>query len=200
MNKDGTLTYVCGSSGSGKSAFVKQQIRKAKRFVVWDIEDEYGANGIITVNNINELLDCLEFNKKQSARVRYVPNGGDIKNQFKWFNKAAFAWEDCAVVCEELASVTNSGKAPEGWLELVSRGRKRGIDIYGVTQRPSEADKTLLGNAHIIHCGLLSRAADRVYMAREMDIDPQEITDLKPLEFWERNNKTRTIKKGKIKF
>jgi hypothetical protein len=96
-----------------------------------------------------------------------------------------------------LAGVTSPAKAPEGWHTLVSRGRKRGIVIYGVTQRPSESDKTIMGNSTLKHVGMMPRAKDRKYMADEMDIDVR-LLDLEPLEYVEKSGKE--VKKGRVIF
>jgi len=35
------ITVVCGSSGSGKSAWTKRQIKGRGRVIVWDVDEEY---------------------------------------------------------------------------------------------------------------------------------------------------------------
>ncbi|PLA73513.1 hypothetical protein CYQ88_10850 [Hydrogenovibrio sp. SC-1] len=175
------ITIVTGSSGSGKSAWVKQQITKATRLAVWDVDDEYGdIRGIKTFYNVNELAGALRRSKV--GKFRLVGEFGD----FDLFCKIVFAWGVCTCVIEELAGVTTPAKAPKNWHTLVSRGRKRGITIYAITQRPSESDKTIMGNASTFHAGRMNRQQDRVYMAKEMDIPVSDIANLKPLEFIEK--------------
>lgn len=175
------ITIVTGSSGSGKSAWTKQQIRKARRLLIWDIDDEYGdLTGIKTFNHLGQLAVALKNSKV--GKFRYVGAFAD----FDLFCQCVFAWGSCVCVVEELAGVTTPAKAPPGWHTLVSRGRKRAITIYAITQRPSESDKTIMGNASTFHAGRMNRQSDRAYMAKEMDIPLQEITDLKPLEFIEK--------------
>lgn len=189
-----SITVVCGGSGSGKSAWVKQQIKKASRLVVWDIDDEYDSDvsGIERLTTIAELKDRLKTRKK--GKFCYVGKPGDFNN---WC-KCVFAWGNCVAVAEELAGVTSPAKAPDGWHTLVSRGRKRGIVIYGVTQRPSESDKTIMGNSTVKHVGLMPRAKDRKYMADEMDIDQRQLDSLQPLEFVEKEG--QAVRKGKVLF
>jgi hypothetical protein len=113
---------------------------------------------------------------------------------------AAFSWGNCTAVAEETADVTTPAKAPVGWGTLVRRGRKRGISIIGVTQRPAESDKTIIGNATKIHCGMLKRPQDRKYMALEMDVPLQVVNELKPLEWLEVVAGIEGHKKGKLRF
>lgn len=203
--RDGRLVYVCGASRSGKSAWVKRQVEKSRRLLIWDIEDEYGdLPGIKSLSSQKELLQMLKTSGLAGpGRFAFVPL--DPK-QFNWWASAAFAWGNCAAVAEELADVTNPGKAPPGWGTLIRRGAKRGIEIIGITQRPSEADKTLLGNANIKHCCRLERAGDRSYMAKELDCPIEDINGLgtrvkgrfKYLDYVEKVN--GELKRGYMKF
>lgn len=189
-----SITVVCGGSGSGKSAWVKQQIKNASRLVVWDIDDEYSGDvsGISRITSISEMAQTLKTRKK--GKFCYVGKPGD----FNLWCRAVFAWGNCVAVAEELAGVTSPAKAPEGWHTLVSRGRKRGIEIYGVTQRPSESDKTIMGNSTLKHVGFMPRAKDRKYMADEMDIEIGHLNCLQPLEYVEKEG--RNVSKGKVIF
>lgn len=188
------ITVVCGGSGSGKSAWVKQQIKKAPRLVVWDIDDEYSGDvqSIERITSLKELAEKLKTRKK--GKFCYVGKPSD----FNLWCRAVFAWGNCVAVAEELAGVTSPAKAPEGWHTLVSRGRKRAIIIYGVTQRPSESDKTIMGNSTLKHVGFMPRAKDRKYMADEMDVNQEVLNKLKPLEFVEKEG--QNMRTGKVRF
>ena len=189
------IVLVAGSSGSGKSAWTKKQITRAARLIVWDIEGEYSdtIKGIKTINKISDL--ARELKKTVRGKFAFVGNKGD----FDAFCRCVFAWGDCVCVVEELAGVTTPAKAPDAWHTLVSRGRKYGIEIFAITQRPAESDKTIFGNATVIHVGRLTRGSDRAYMAREMDLPQAELDALKPLEWIERYQSGEK-KAGKVTF
>ncbi len=191
------IELFCGSSGSGKSYKVKSKIAKAKRLVIFDPDDEYGelAN-IVTVTTAQSLLSKLKQFPKGSLRIRYVANG---EAAFNVWSKAVFAWGNCVAVAEEIAGVTSPGKAPAGWHTLVSRGRKRGITLYAVTQRPSESDKTILGNLSSIWVGRMSRSKDRKYMASELDVHVNDLTELKALDYLERDMLSNVVIRGNSK-
>jgi len=141
-----------------------------------------------------ELLALVRRNPRR-LRVAFIPPRGtreELVDHFTFWCDCAFFLADTAcvhtggdyraipthIVAEELAHVTNPGKAPAGWLELVSTGLKRHAWIYGVMQRPSECDKTIMGNCSQIHCHGVQRAVDRQYMAAEMDIPAAQIAAL----------------------
>ena len=187
------IFVVCGGSGTGKSAWVKQQIAKAARCIVWDITGEYARHGFEPICSAARLIESL---RQSAARVAYVPPS---LGHFDFFCRAAYAWGRCTVVVEELADVTTPGRAPSGWGVVVRRGRHRGLTVYGITQRPAESDKTVIGNATLTHCCKLKRDPDRAYMAREMGCDKSLLDALKPLEWIEADEHGR-IRRGKMAF
>lgn len=192
-----SIGVVCGSSGSGKSVTVKKAIYKAPRLLVWDPDDEYsgpeGVPGVQRVASMAELARKVAAAKK--GRFAFVGK----PDQFDAWCRVAFAWGQCVAVAEELAGVTSPGKAPPGWHTLVSRGRKRGIALIGVTQRPAESDKTIMGNASFIRVGRLSRAQDRRYMASEIDIPERYINALENLQYISKNMAKNEYFAGTVK-
>lgn len=200
---DGTITAIVGSSGGGKTAWLKKQIADVSRLLVWDIEGQYNER-TKAVYTRSELVKAIQ---EPNARISYQPKS---LSDFDFWAKCAFAFvrlgaemgQQTAIVAEELADVTSPAKAPEGWGMLVRRGRKYGANIYGVTQRPAESDKTLFGNAHIIHCCGMQRANDRTYMARELDVPVSHILSLdrSKLEYLHKDMRTSSLTKGRLTF
>lgn len=112
----------------------------------------------------------------------------------KWC-ELAFRWGRAAMACcivDELAWVTNPGKAPQGWLELVTGGLKYGIDLVSITQRPSESDKTALSQSTTMVSFVQDRVADVKYMAAELRCEAEQIDGLARLQYIERDKATRT--------
>lgn len=203
VNRAACIEVICGSSGSGKSHFVKNRIKREKRLIIYDPDSEYSDIGNIqTVRTIAELTDLVRRHLKSPLRVRFVPPPSDkFADREAFFGKwaqTAFAWCNCVAVAEELAGVTKPSRAVGGWHTLVSRGRKRGIAIYAVMQRPAESDKTVIGNATALQVGKMTRHADRAYMAAEMDISPQDILRLGQFEYIRKDIKTGKCVIGKV--
>ncbi|OBU24958.1 hypothetical protein C0Z01_14180 [Photobacterium kishitanii] len=187
--------YVIGGSGSGKSFYVKSQIQKAGRLLVFDPDDEYAeVKGIVTAYSSKELLILIKKSGVNGRlKVRYVANG---KQYFDFVCAVAFMWGNCCFVAEEIADVTSTAKASENWGKVVRRGRKRGIKIFAVTQRPAEADKTIFTQVAKIRCGRLDGKGDKVRVAENMQCDVNLISNLLPLDFLEFNRKDGSLYAG----
>lgn len=202
---DGALTVAVGASRSGKTAWVKQQLLKERRALVWDVEGQYVQAGFLKVTTAAGLVAAIQ--QPGPVKIAYVPRA---INQFEFFCRCAWVFArqpgHKAVCVEELADVTTPAKAPDSWGILVRRGLKYDCDIYAITQRPAESDKTIMGNASVIHCCRLQRPKDRQYMAEEMDLPQKEIDTLTAnpesgvYEYLERDMRTRAMKRKRLIF
>jgi hypothetical protein len=167
------IVLVTGSSGSWKTSWIKKHIKRRKRLIIWDAaKHEYGGLCVVAKTQ-RQLLALLKANLSGGLKVAFQPDTL-TKELFDWWAKAVLAWGDCTAVAEELADVTSAGKAPDGWGQLLRKGRAYGIKIIGATQRPAESDKTIIGNLSMFHAGRQSRADDRKYMAKEMNLKPED--------------------------
>ena len=103
-------------------------------------------------------------------------------------------------MAEELADVTTVAKAPGPWGILLRRGLKRGISIYAISQRWSEADKTAVGIASEFVIFRQSSGDDVRYISRKTRVPEAEINGLEPLQFVKYDAMTGKIERGKIRF
>ncbi|MPY23915.1 hypothetical protein [Shewanella sp. YLB-07] len=193
------IRAVCGGSGSGKSSYVKAELKKMKpkRLIIWDPVDEYGDLCNVRITSPCELANLLKRYPHGSLKVRFVSDG---KEAFEFWARCAFAWCNAAVVAEETADVTSPSKAPYWWGQLIRKGRARGLSpIFALTQRPAESDKTAIGNATIFRTGRLKRIDDRKMVAKELDVPISDVTGMKPLDFVERNDITGEVKMGNLR-
>lgn len=199
---DGSLTVVAGASRSGKTVWTVRQLTRVPRALVWDAVGEWGDRyGFRRVDTLAELrAHCFTG---RLERLAYFRAGGMGPREFDGFCRLAWIWIRAArgaLVVEELAAVTSPGKAPAAWGDIVRAGLRYGPDIYALTQRPSESDKTVMGNATVLHCHAMARAGDRRYMAAELDIDPGVLAALRPLEWIERDRRDGELRRGALKF
>lgn len=202
---DGEAFLVCGSRGSGKSGWTIQRCEPAERLLVWDSVGEWSRLGLVRpVRSLTELHRLITTDLAHPGPFRYGYTGPVNAKTFNTFCKLAFVWmkaaPDGVLVVEELADVTTPGKAPEGWGEIVRKGRHYGGSIFGLTQRPAESDKTLAGNADVIHCGRLSFPTDRKTLAEYLDVPVKMITALPSLHYIERDMRTRELSTGVLSF
>lgn len=200
--EDGRLVAVAGSSRMGKTAWTLQQVKGHQRVIVWDIKGEYVAAGFEKINSVRALLEKLKGHKT-AGRLAYKGNVGEF-NEFCW---AAFRWGmfwPCTIIVDETSDVTQQGKAPEQWGEIIRKGMGYGIHTYGLTQSPAESDKTIWRNATCKHVHYLAEPADRAAVADRLDCTPEEIGALRPLEYLEKDTQEgdgiAQLKRGRVVF
>lgn len=188
--------YVVGNSGTGKSSIVKEEIKKARRVICFDPEGEYAdMTGFVKVFSAEKLLDVILEHQHKALKVAFVAEG---QKAFDVFCEMAFAWGDCVAIAEEIADVTTVSKAPPAWGKVIRRGRKHGIKVIAITQRASEADKTILSNCATLRVFALGRTADRQAIAREIDYSVDELTKMIPLEYIDFKREDLSLTAGKL--
>lgn len=156
------IQAVLGASGTGKSHYVKSAIKRDRRLLVWDIEDEYPDLPALTLSQLPQA-----FAGKKARRAKFICSADASRRarEFDLFCRIAFAAGNLRLVVEELRFVTTASRAPEGWAAITLRGRKRGIRTIGTSQRPAQIDKDFLGNCTLIRCGALEYPDDRKAVA-----------------------------------
>jgi len=180
---DGRLVVIAGSTRCGKTAYTRKRVSGDKRVFAWDPEDQWGQErGWQRVTSRAALLDAAQG--RGPRRVAYVA-GGSLAPEFDyWAGCVMYAGryvEPLSCIAEELADVTTPGKAPGNWGILLRRGLKRGITIYAISQRWSEADKTAFGNASEFVLFRQSSGDDVRYLARKTGVSDALLSDLEPL-------------------
>ncbi|MQY50838.1 ATP-binding protein [Rhodocyclus gracilis] len=199
------IIAVIGASGSGKTEWIKRQLKAGRpsRLVVWDAKptSDYSAFGQVFTSISDLGRAMLAAGKSGELRAIFRPGfePTSYKEKFDRLCRLAFHWKNCTLVAEELATVTRAGWSPPGWLLCVTQGRSEGLTIFGISQRPALIDKTIIGNATLIHCGRLQGRNDRKVMADELDCDPDELRNLQQLEWIERAD-TGETRRGRLEF
>lgn len=200
--EDGRLYVIAGASRSGKTAWTRKQTAKVRRAFAWDPEDQWAQlPGWRKVTRRADFLKAAQTPGDQ--RVAYVA-GGNLQAEFDFFAGCAmYAGRYVApldVIAEELADVTTPAKAPGNWGILLRRGLKRGITLWCISQRWSEADKTAVGNASDFVIFRQSSGDDVAYLARKTGIDADQLRGLVPLEFVRHDALTGKTERGKLRF
>lgn len=212
MAGDGKLYYYCGSSRSGKSKSSRKRLAKAKKILVWDVKDEYGRpwdkaksrpdrtkvlRGWVITRTKLELITALRSSYKKNFKICHVP---EQMGEFEFWSQCAYQFGQLVemdIVGEELADVTTPSKAPAGWGNVCRKLLGFGCNVYAITQRPAESDKTALGNASIVRCCRLTRFGDMQTMAKQLNVPVNDVQQLKQREFIERHD-TGELVTGKI--
>lgn len=199
---DGALYVVTGASRSGKTAWTVQRTRGERRALVWDAVGEWGDR--FSCERVASLAELQKLAASPHlSRLAYFRPGAMGAAEFDSFCRLAWVWIRAArgaLIVEELAAVTSPGKAPAAWGDIVRAGLRYGPSIYALTQRPSESDKTCMGNATVLHAHAMARAGDRRYMAAELDCDASLLAALRPLQWVERDRRTGELRRGAVTF
>lgn len=174
--ESGKLRVYVGKSRSGKTQKAMADLARFKYQLVWDCEGQYKATyRLRTIADLKRNL--ARYLKKLPGRAERICYTGRL-DDFNQFCQLAFIWvralahygQRSAIVFEETADVTSPGKAPEHYGILLRRGLKYGVELMCITQRPSESDKTSIGNANITHICAMKRDKDRKYMAEDTGV------------------------------
>ncbi|GAA6152549.1 hypothetical protein [Pseudoteredinibacter isoporae] len=180
--KSGKLYALIGRSRSGKTQKALDLIKDIPCLLIWDVEEQY-SQVTHRARSLPELTKYIELCAGKKAVIGYTGSLGDFngfcKRAFWFIRKCGEQGVKSGVVLEETADVTNPSKAPEWYGILLRRGLKYGPDIFAITQRPAESDKTSVGNASIVHLCALKLPSDRDYMMRMTGLPLDLIKGLK---------------------
>lgn len=194
------IEAVLGGTGTGKSSYVKALLRKRtpKRLLVFDPEEEWTEFGRPMTSLQDVIAGCEAAGANGGMRIVFVPSPDPAAamKQYDVFCRIAFHAERLAFVVDELKLVTTPSRSPVGWGMLTGRGRKRGIVIYGLSQRPASIDKDFLGNCTAVRTGRLTYAEDQRAVARVLGVPEAEIGALPDLAWIRRDMATGQITRG----
>ena len=181
---DGIMGLFIGITRSGKSTPIKAMIAKAPRLLVWDAKNEYGpAFNLVVIRSLPELLTRLRSCKGR-GRFAYVPTGYNRK-EFDAFCRLAHTWnrqKEAVIVIEELAAVTNAGKASGYWGVLVNQSLGLGATLLATVQRGQEVDKSIMNASTYMYICQHNTEDDAKYMAGKLGV-PVSVIPRVPLQF-----------------
>jgi hypothetical protein len=184
--REGRLVVVAGATRSGKTLWTAQQVAHTRRLLVWDLIGEWALR--YRCRRVGTLAELAATLRERPQRIAFHAPG--MVEHFPLFCRLAWVWVRLApgaLVIEETATVTSPGKAPAEWGDIVRMGLRYGVDLYALTQRPAESDKTAFGNATVIHAGRAVTPRDRETIAQYLDVPVAEVAALQPLQWIERH-------------
>jgi len=190
------IIAILGASGAGKSTAIKQLIReqKPKRLIVIDPMGEYGDHA----EHVKTVSEVLAAARQKAFKVAFKTSSINPVEQFDTICRIAYTVGDCWLIVDELAIYTQPNKAPPAWADCSMRGRHKGMTVIGASQRPASIDKHFFGNASIVRSGRLNYADDVKTMGNVLNVPAQQIKDLLPLEYVQKNMGNGEITTGKV--
>lgn len=194
---------IIGSSGSGKSSFLRSRASPLNKYdfiIFWDVDCDYQAKRYTKKSQFARALARASASGKR-YKIAFSPEE-PTKENFEFFCKCVWEVGDgaksIAVVIEELADVTTSGKASTTHGQIMRRGRKYGLDVFAVSQRPAEIDKTTYTQAVNRWCGFLDGEIEIKRMANIMNVTDNELRALDKLDYYYKTEGTRAPKKSRV--
>ncbi len=169
---DGLMGLFIGITRSGKSTPIKAMIPKAKRLLIWDAKNEYGPTfNLKVIRSMPQLLGELRKATGQ-GRFAFVPTGYS-KQEFDQFCRLAHIWNrqnPAVIVIEELAAVTNAGKASGYWGVLVNQSLGLGATLLATVQRGQEVDKSIMNASTYMYVCQHNTDDDTKYMSKKLGV------------------------------
>lgn len=197
---------VWGASGSGKSSYVKQRIKTARRLVVFDPLEEYNARHVHSLDQVRREM-AASFG---AFRLALVPRSGSEADTLSMLCRLLMRAQQpfkegrltapLTLVVEEMNMsfpVAGGAARSPGFAEICSRGRHFGIEVIGVSQRIAEVDTRFRGNCTETVVFRQKGARDRQAAAAELGCHVRELPG-ENLEYI--HEQAGRLVKGKITF
>lgn len=188
-----------GATGTGKSHDIKRAlaVERSAYVIVFDPGHEYDQGAIYE----DELAFLRDAGRYAGVRILRPSFDADIRTrQFDRFCRAglavARARRQCLCVIDELHLVTEAGRSPPGWRELIETGRKFGISVIAASIRPAAIDKSFWTNCTAVRTGRLNYADDQKTLANCLGVRPEEIAALAGHQFIARDLLTGQVTRG----
>lgn len=166
--------FVCGGTGSGKSALAEVYLAGENfPFVVKiDTKGEYFERtaaglppwkGLIEGEDYDVIFKLKDLEKSNKAKIIYVP---DYDEQEHEYYDAFFKWiyerQNTTVWIDELMSIVeNAHRIPRFLKAIYTRGRSRQTSVWSCSQRCNEIPNIILANTQIFFVFTMNLEADR---------------------------------------
>jgi hypothetical protein len=202
------IVAVFGATGTGKSIWTIQQLKKPKRnrLVIWSPKEAQDCHaGTFSAQAFTSVSDAYRIMSAAGStspfRLVFVPSmtRKTAIKQFDAICAAALKLGNITLVVEELHTVTQPSWAPDQWSALVLMGRAAGVEIFALSQRPASVDKDLFSNVSMIHAGRVSFEDDAKTLGRVLLVPPGELLTLPDLHYIERTTSPNETRRGVVK-
>lgn len=187
------IRFYCGTSGSGKSHQIKEDIENEKRVLIFDPEGEYSSKGgkfktAKAFTQMQPFVEAVEKNKNGNFRFALQADGAQAFEFFCMVNWVLAQDVHKPVVCavDELAGVEKTASKAQGtWHKILTRGRKHQIKVRAGAQSPTEVSKTIMRQRSHLWVGHMTRMPDWQYIANEIPVTVEDLRGLRPAPYFD---------------
>lgn len=206
---------IFGASESGKSAYVKAQLKDARRIAIFDPRGEYDAGprsmpGIKRAKSVDQMRRII-LDDWSGFRVSYVPPVGKeargLSQICKLLMKAQSGYRigtndpKINLIADELATAFPSHGGIThcpGFAEICRFGRHFGIEVFGLTQRTHHVHPEFRDNLSSATVFRMGGREGRKAAAEIVDVPLRSVEGLEPLYFIRRD--ANKITRGHMAF
>lgn len=168
---DSVRVGLFGASGSGKTCKAKKLVVNCNRLIVFDNLGEYQG---LKFNNIDLLMKAVAVNWASGFRFRFIPPYGSEIKALDELCKRIIALQTpynigrskakITLVVDELDLSFPSGirrtQPRHAFGFMCNRGRHYGVNLIGISQRPSQVDISFRANLSAAYYFRLAEPAD----------------------------------------
>ena len=153
--KSNDRVFVCGSTGSGKTVYVKSVLlAQYSRVIFHDFKlenQDLMSRGFVLAHTPDEMMALMVGN---SYKVLYQPLMYDEEGNLADFNRVCeicYKNGNCTLVVDESNYFADSSNIELYHRELLTRGRSRGVGVVNLSQRPVGVHNLCISEAqHLI--------------------------------------------------
>ena len=145
------VVLCVGKKGSGKTTWLRTAVRYSRRMLVLDPEATWRPTARDrVVTNAGELADALPSPVPVRDRGFRIVYRDDAALLAEWGFHAAYVWQRCTLVVDELAWFCTPQRIPLWLQRILQFGRQREVNVIGTTREPQEVHDLLFSQADYI--------------------------------------------------
>lgn len=135
------IIFVAGQRGSGKTFWVKHYLAGLSRYLLYDTLGEYDGPRYL------DIISFIEACQQDSGGYLEAIFDPPTNEDFPYFCRVALSVGRVYVVVEEIDLFTTPYNTPVELQKLIKYGRHYGVNIVGVSRRPSEVSRLFTSQA-----------------------------------------------------
>jgi DNA helicase HerA-like ATPase len=189
--------FAFGKTGSGKTYFLRNLVRRAPRLLVVDVTGDYAELHCRTVTAAGDVAAAFRAAGAGPCRIRYAADlhlaglrsylraadrASDIPAGIARMGPAAaavaFATGDVVLVLDELSFWCRPGITPEPLALVATMGRHRGVSLLGGAQRPALVSRLVTSQRDVAVFFRLTEPIDLDYAREQLGDAARRIPQL----------------------
>ncbi len=197
------VQFMFGKRGTGKSTLAKQQLRRARRLLVFDSLGEYEGYGQAIQDTATLVRVLLKFQARpfrlifQPRELTQVRGTREIQ-EFTHFSKLATACYNTTVLVDEVHLVLNASMPCSAFGTLLRLSRHHNNTVIAVSQRPADVPRIVTSLATQLYVFRLHEPVDLKYMRAIIGPDAERVPDLPNFRYLRYDGESNTITEGAV--